>query len=298
MQRKMNRRGFCAAAAGAAMAANVLADDALEPSLKCRIYKAVKVSMIKGEMPLVEKFRLSKEVGFDGISLFAPDRFDLDEAIAAQKETGLMIHNVNNAMHWQVRLSDPDPKVRQEAFDALEATLRFAHGVGASSILLVVGKVTDPVDENHDQVWERSIDGIRKALPLASRVGVRILCENVGNGFCEDPQEWADYLDEIGDPWVGAFLDLGNHHSKRGADEWVRVLGERIVKLDVKGHNSQTGRNCNILEGDIDWAAVRRELIKLQFTGWATAEVQGGGRERLREVVQRMDQALGIVPEG
>lgn len=293
MPAEINRRTFGAAAAGTALAATRVFARAPGPA-KGRIYKAVKVSMVKGEMPLLEKFRMSKEAGFDGISLFAPDRFDLDEALVAQKETGLMIHNVNNAVHWRVRLSDPDPTVRQQALDALEAALRFAHDVGASSILLVVGKVTDPVHENHDQVWQRSIDGIRKALPLASKLGVRILCENVGNGFCEDPQQWADYLDEIGDPWVGAFLDLGNHHSKGGAHRWVRVLGERTVKLDVKGHDSKIGQNCNIFDGDIDWAAVRGELEKLQFTGWATAEVQGGGPERLREVAQRMDQALGI----
>lgn len=288
----IHRRSFCAAAAGAALAPSWLAAGAAERPSDRRIYNAVKVSMIKGDMPLIDKFRLSKEVGFEGISLFAPDRFDAEEAIAAQKQTGLMIHNVNDAVHWRVRLSDPDPKVREDALEALKATLEFAHQVGASSMLLVVGKVTDPEHENHDQVWQRSIDGIRKALPLASRLGVRILCENVGNGFCEDPQQWADYLDEIGDPWVGAFYDIGNHHSKGGADRWLRTLGERIVKLDVKGHDSEVGKNCNIFEGDIDWAAVRHELQKLDFTGWATAEVKGGGRERLREVVQRMDRAL------
>lgn len=295
MSREISRRSFCAAAAAAAAAPRLLAASDADAPFAGRIYKAVKVSMIQGDMPLVEKFRMSKEVGFDGISLFAPDRFDLQEAKDAQQQTGLLIHNVNNAVHWQVRLSDPDPAVREQALEALIATLRFAHGVGASSILLVVGKVTDPEHENHDQVWQRSIDGIRKALPLASRLGVRILCENVGNGFCEDPQQWADYLDEIGDPWVGAFYDIGNHHSKGGADRWARVLGERIVKLDVKGHDSTLRKNCNIFDGDIDWTAVRAELIKLQFTGWATAEVQGGGRERLREVAQRMDQALGTL---
>lgn len=289
----IHRRSFCAAAAGAAFAPGWLAATAAEGSSERRIYNAVKVSMIRGKMPLIDKFRLSKEVGFEGISLFAPDRFDAEEAIAARKATDLMIHNVNDAVHWRVRLSDADRKVREDALEALQATLRFAHRVGASSILLVVGKVTDAEHENHDQVWRRSIDGIGKALPLASRLGVRILCENVGNGFCEDPQQWADYLDEIGDPWVGAFMDLGNHHSKGGADQWVRTLGERIVKLDVKGHDSKVGKNCNVFEGDIDWSAVRRELHNLNFTGWATAEVQGGGRERLREVVQRMDRAMG-----
>ncbi len=294
----LTRRSFLATAAGAAMTVPAVASAAANAPtpgpFAGRIYKAVKGSMIQGEMPLLEKFRLSKEVGFDGITLFAPDREDLKEALEAQDKTGLMIHNINNAVHWKQRLSDPDPAVRQESLEALMAALRFAHAAGASSVLLVVGKVTDPEHENHDQVWERSIAGIRQAIPLAAKLGVRILCENVGNGFCETPQEWARYLDEIGDPWVGAFFDIGNHHSRGGAANWIRVLGERIVKLDVKGHDTTIGRNCNIFDGNLDWASVRDELAKLQFTGWATAEVKGGGRERLREVAERMDKALGI----
>lgn len=299
MNPQLTRRTFLAGAAGAAMTVPAIASAALRAQtpgpFAGRIYKAVKGTMIKGEMPLLEKFKLSKEAGFDGITLFAPDREDLQEALEAQDKTGLMIHNINNSAHWKQRLSDPDPAVRAESLEALQAALRFAHAVGASSVLQVVGKVTDPVSENHDQVRERSIAQIRKAVPLAAKLGVRILCENVGNGFCETPQQWAEYLDEIGDPWVGAFFDIGNHQSRGGAPDWVRALGERIVKLDVKGHDTTLGRNCNIFDGDIDWAAVRNELAALEFTGWATAEVKGGGQERLREVAQRMDEALGIV---
>ncbi len=294
MQPRLNRRAFCGAAAAALMAPGARGAPTTDRPFAGRIYKAVKVSMIRGDMPLLAKFRLAKEVGFEGISLFAPDRFDLREAIEARDATGLAVHNVNNAVHWRKRLSDPDPAVRAESLDATKRVIEFAHAVGASSILQVVGKVTDPEHENHEQVWQRSIAEIRKALPLAARLGVRILCENVGNGHCEDASRWAEYLDEIGSPWVGAFFDVGNHQEFGGADHWIRTLGTRIVKLDIKDHDSAAGRNCNLFEGDVDWARVRRQLLQLRFTGWATAEVQGGDRDRLREVAQRMDQALGL----
>ena len=76
------------------------------------------------------------------------------------------------------------------------------------------------------------------------------------------------------------------------------ALGTRIVKLDIKDHNSTVGRNCNLFEGDVDWGKVRDELAKLEFTGWATAEVQGGDGERLREVAQRMDRGWGCNGRG
>jgi hexulose-6-phosphate isomerase len=259
-----------------------------------RIYKAVKVTMIKGELSVYDKFRISKDVGFDGISLMGPDWFSVKDVIKAQDMTGLLVHNINDAHHWKVRLSDPDPSVRKQAIQDMRDTIQFASDTGADSILLVVGKVMDEVNENHDQVWERSTRAIFETLPLASRLGVRILLENVGNNFCITPDLWNKYIDQFASPWVGAFYDIGNHHSRGGADVWLRALGHRIVKLDVKGHHTDLKKNCDIFDGNIPWAKVRKEIERIQFTGWATAEVSGGDAERLRQVVERMDEALGI----
>lgn len=289
-----SRRSFIGAGAVAGVGAVLNSDVATSGAFTGKIYKAVKVTMIQGDMPLLDKFKLSQDAGFDGISLMAPGRFDLKEAIRAQDKTGLRIHNVNDAVHWQIRLSDPDPEAREKALEAMKDALKFAADCGADSILLVIGKVTDPKNENHEQVRDRSIAQIRKAIPLAARLGVRILCENVGNGFCPDAKQWAGYLDSFGSPWVGAFFDIGNHHGYGGAPHWIRTLGNRVVKIDVKDRNMDINKNCNLFEGHVDWGKVRAELAALNFTGWATAEVKGGGRERLREVVQRMDRALGI----
>jgi len=105
--------------------------------------------------------------------------------------------------HWKVRLSDPDPKVQDQAFGFLEQCLHESAAFGGDSVLLVPGRAGGE-NETHDHVWQRSIVGIRRTLPLASKLGVRILIENVWNGFCETPELLRDYLDEIISLWVGA----------------------------------------------------------------------------------------------
>ena len=258
------------------------------------IYKAVKVTMIQGDHSVYEKFRMSSEVGFDGISLMAPNWFEVKDVLQAQDKTGLRVHNVNDAKHWKVRLSDPDPAIRKQAVQDFRDTLQFASDTGADSILLVVGKVMDEKNENHAQVWERSTQAIFDTLPLASKLGVRILLENVGNGFCETPDLWNQYIDQFQTHWVGAFFDIGNHHSRGGATNWFRKLGPRIVKLDIKDHHSGRKKNCDLFDGDVNWSEIRQEINRIQFTGWATAEVSGGDKARLRQVAERMDRALGI----
>lgn len=266
-----------------------------------RIFKSIKFGMFQERISILEKFKLMKDMGYDGAELNSPGGENKEEALAASRETGLPIHGVVDSIHWNVRLSDPDPAVREKARQGLETALRETRFVGGSAVLLVPGSVTNPERENHDQVWSRSIEEIRKVLPLAAKLGVHILIENVWNRFLYDhdgpddqtAEKLATYIDEINSPWVGVYFDIGNHQKYGRPAAWIRTLGKRIVKLDVKDWGRSNGFS-KIGEGDVDWAEVRAALREIGFTGWATAEVQGGDRERIRDIAQRMDQALGL----
>ena len=258
-----------------------------------QIYKSLKWNMVRMDGSIIEKFTMLKELGYDGVELNSPDDVDKNEAFAASQQVGLPIEGIVNATHWRVRHSDPDPAVRAQARKNMQTALRDAKRVGADSVLLVPGRVTDPEKENHDQVWSRSIDDIRVLLPLAERLKVRILIENVGNGFCTTPVLFAQYLDEINSPWVGAHFDIGNHISQGPPAEWIRVLGSRIRKLDVKDRIKGSRDRVLIGDGEADWPEVRKALREIGYRGWAAAEVRGGDRERLAEVLQRMNQVLG-----
>ena len=259
--------------------------------------KAVKWSMVrlpKGADTVLDLFKTALAAGFDGITLTAPGKYDLAEVLDAQQKTGIPIHNINVANHWRVRLSDPDTAVRDAALRETMDALRYARAVGGSTILQVVGNAVDPANENAEQVWERSSAQLRRALPLAGELGVRIACENVGNGFCASIADWIQYLDSFESPLVGAFFDIGNHDRfDGGAPAWIRALGSRILKIDVKDHNHAARKNCALFEGDVDWPGVRAALHAVGYRGWATAEVPGGELEKLRLVAEGMDKALG-----
>lgn len=253
-----------------------------------RIYTANKGGGIgKTREEIVETLKKYRELGFDGIEASFPAVKDLEALKSAVREVDIPVHGMVGGVHWELRLSSPDENVRTQGREALEQALRNTREIGGSSVLLVPGKVTGD-EETHDDVWKRSIGEIRRALPVASRHGIRILIENVWNGFCEEPDQFRDYIDEIDSPWVGVYFDIGNVRKFGKPEDWIRVLGQRIVKLDVKDWG-QTNGFCRLGEGDVDWPAVRLALAEIQYTGWATRE---GKDNSLEDTSQLMDRLL------
>lgn len=293
----MQRRSFLFTSAATALAPGFLSAASSETPQSRRIRLALKYGMAElGDSP-AERFAALKELGYDGVELDSPGGPDKARALAASRETGLPVHGVVNSIHWRTRLSDPSAEVRADALAGLRTALRESHAVGGSSVLLVPGVVD--AETSHEQAWERSVSQIRKALPLAAKLGVHILIENVWNRmfYKEDggPDQSADdlaaYLDEIDSPWVGSYFDIGNHQRFGNPAEWIRTLGRRIVKLDVKDWGAEDGFG-EIGAGDVDWPEVRAALADIRYTGWATAEVAGGDKPRCAAILANMRRHL------
>jgi len=278
------------AAAGTVAATNLAAQDATPatgkgPSLEGRIFKAVKGGKKGGETPL-QFFERLKELGFDGV-----ESGNAGQAAAyaeATEKTGVMFHGLVCGWHWgATRLSSPDADARAKGLANMEKNIRDTYRLGGSAVLLVPGKVGG-ANETHEHVWDRSIAEVRKILPLASRLGIRILIETVWNGFCESPAVFRDYIDAFDSPWVGAYFDIGNMQKFAPAEEWIRTLGNRNVKLDIKDWGKKNGF-CRLGEGDVDWDKVRTALKEVGFSGWATRE---GRDKNLEDTSALIDQLL------
>lgn len=263
-----------------------------------RLYKSLKIGMIKVDGSLSEKFKAAKAAGFRGVEMNSPG-MDIEETRRAIEESGLPVDGTVGSTHWKIRHTSPDPATRAEALALLKQALRDTHAVGGHTCLLVVGKGEDgPADEIED----RSFENIRQAVPLAAELGVAIVIENVWNQMHYDhdgdSNQTADalarYVDRFNSPWVGMQFDIGNHWKYGAMGDWIRTLGKRIIKLDVKGFSRVQNKFTAIGEGDIDFADVRKALHEINYYGWVAAEVKGGDLTELKNVSRRMDRVFGL----
>jgi L-ribulose-5-phosphate 3-epimerase len=289
--------GAAVAAAGVAqMGAFGFAADKAPATKTAGMKKAVKYGMIQAGDTVKEKFQLLKDLGFDGVEMDSPSKLDRDEVLRARDEVGLPIHGVVDSVHWRDTLSHPDPAVRQRGLEGLQTALRDSKYYGGTTVLLVPAVVNKEV--SYADAYTRSQAEIRKALPLANELGIKIALENVWNNFLLSPLEEARYIDELDSPMVGAYFDVGNVLRYGWPEHWITTLGKRILKLDIKEFSRKKqndeglgkGFDVELLEGDCDWPAVMAALRQIGYSGWATAEIPGGGRDRLAAIAQRMDR--------
>lgn len=297
-RRRFLQTSAAAAAAGAAVPA--LAQDSDAVDLNGRIFKTLKIGMVRVEGSLTDKFKAAKEAGFGAIELNAPG-INVEETKTAIAESGLPVDGSVNSGHWQVRHTDPDPEVRAKALESLKEGIRQTHAVGGHTILLVVGHGKDGPEE---EIWPRSVENISKAIPLAAEMGVAIAIENVWNSFGYDhdnigdrtqtAEKWAKYVDDFSSPWVGMQYDIGNHWKYGPSGDHIRTLGKRVLKLDIKGYSRAQEGWAHISKGDIDNVDVCKALYEINFHGWCAAEVGGGDLTRLKEISANMDAFFGL----
>jgi L-ribulose-5-phosphate 3-epimerase len=258
--------------------------------------KSLYMEMLPKQMTTLEKFKLAVDVGFEGIEVpTAASPKQAEEFREASAKSGLKIHSVMNQAHWEYPLSSADPEVVKKSVAGMETSIRNAKMFGASVVLLVPA-VVDAKTMYRD-AYSRSQKIIReRLLPLAQEQKIIIGIEEVWNKFLLSPLEFAAYVDSFQSPWVQAYFDVGNILLYGYPQDWIRTLGKRIVKIHVKDfHMDQKEERFywrNLGDGDVDWPEVRKALGEIGYDGYISAEIDGGDRAYLKDVVGRLERII------
>jgi len=175
----MKRRNFLKYTAAATVGTDLLR--LLTPA-RCaqegaKLKKALQLGMLPSKLANLEKFKLARKCGFEGIE--ASPMGDLQAA----RELGKLARQANVPIHsivyggWHAPFSDPNPEVIKKGLRGMETALRSAEAMGADTVLLVPAVVRENV--GYADAYKRSQEHIRKLLPLAEEMRVVIAVENV-----------------------------------------------------------------------------------------------------------------------
>ena len=264
--------------------------------------KGLGLGMISGDLSLSDKFKLAKDLGFDGVELNSPVDFSMDEIMKAKSDSGVETPTVVNKDHWSMPLSDPDPEVRKKCIASVAKSLEDIKELGGDTVLVVPGVVNEKV--SYEEAYITSQNSIRELIPYAEKTGMQIGLENVWNNFLISPVEAKRYIDEINHPLVGWYFDIGNVLRYGWPEHWIKTLNHRIMKLHIKEFSRELmnsaglweGFNVDLLKGDNNWPVVMKAVTEINHQGgWLIAEVPGGDRNHLKRISEQMDEIVSYL---
>lgn len=295
----IDRRDFLAKGASAialaAAASSVAPGSKVSAAPKRNLRKSLKFGMVTSKGPngerlsVEDRLRIALDAGFESVepnTLF--DSGQVKALGAAADKLKIKVDAIICSTHWSDPLSDPDPAVFEKTMAGMRKSIENAKALGGDMVLLVPAVVNPKV--RYADAYTRSVERVKRLAEDAERAGITIGIENVWNKFLLSPIEAKQYIDDIDSARVKFWFDVGNVVLFGYPQDWIRTLGPRIARVDVKDFDSKTKSFVPLRDGSVDWPEVMRAFDEIGYEGYFAAEVQGGDLAYLKEYVsERMD---------
>lgn len=263
---------------------------------------------LEAERPIVEAMQEAKDSGFDAIELCVASQGVLtqdttqaqcEDIAASADKIGIEISSVASGESWTCSPTANDPEVRKRIVDFTCKALHVTKWLGTDAYLFVPGAVDvfflpDAEVVPYDVCYERASEAVKQILPTAAETGVTIGIENVWNKFLLSPLEMRDFIDGFGSDSVGCYFDVGNVLLTGFPDQWIRILGKRIERIHIKDFKLSVGTVegfVDLLEGDVDFVAVREALVEIGYDSYVTGELipfEPGRPEKTAQAMRRI----------
>lgn len=273
---------------------------------------------LDGSKSVAEAIKETKNAGYDAIELTLGDagditmestQADMEKIRKTADEVGLKIAAVATGLFWGCSLTANDPAVRDQAKKNAVKEIEIASWLGADAVLVIPGAVDvfflpDAEIIPYEVCYQRAQEAIKELVSVAEKHGVKIGCENVWNKFLLSPLEMRDFVDSIGSDFVGVYFDVGNAVLTGFPEDWINILGKRIVRVHLKdfksaGFDGSVGAVdgfCDLTEGDINWPNVVAALKNAGYDSYLTAEMIPPTSNITREnVIQRASDAISKI---
>ena len=267
---------------------------------------------LEGHCAIEEAFQLAKKAGFEALELaIGPEGLltpETDKATCLEykkiaEDSGLAAETLASGMSWALPPTHPDPAVRAKSIEIHTKALQRAAWLGCEAMLFVPGAVVIPGEPDYKPVrYDLAVERARHAVielgEVAADLGVQLAVENVWNGLFYSPLEFAGFIDEIGNPAVGIYFDIGNIlNHQQWPPHWIALLNDRIVRVHLKDFQLENGTLagfCDLSKGDIPWKETIQALRDIGYNRTLTAEMMPPAPGLLERTAVAMNEILAL----
>jgi D-psicose/D-tagatose/L-ribulose 3-epimerase len=230
------------------------------------------------EIGTAEGVRLTKEIGFDTIDIFA-DPLDIDIQERKLIKDACREHELPIVSVCCVALgiADFNPAVRHFHLDRVLHYLDFCYELEAKNLLLVLGEyiwqqeVIAPKDQ-----WNWAVEQGRAIGDYAASLGleVAIELEPFKLSIVNHADKMVDYLDQVNHTAVKANLDISHLHLSNSPPASIHNLKGRIAHVHVSDCDGLKHGDLPPGRGVVDFAPYFKEVKNVGFDGTISIELE------------------------
>jgi hexulose-6-phosphate isomerase len=251
--------------------------------------KSINAWTVDAKSGFEETFKAVKEAGFEGIELNIDRNGHSAHSITLEKGTdlgalaelsrsrALPVVSISTSLGGNSGAGDRES--RRRVHQVIRRQIECARALDAGAILSVPGGTSDELSIR--EAHRNSLECYREIGEEIAASGIDVCLEQVWNGFFTSPFDMARFIDELENPSIGAYFDVGNVMAFSWPEYWIEILGSRIRRVHVKnfkrsGGLFQGGSWVNLDKGDLRWHKVIPALRQAGFDGYLTAETSIG----------------------
>lgn len=225
------------------------------------------------ELPMFEIFKIIKQAGFDGITLWWDDEFgDIgyrDNPELARK-AGLSVENIHTPFNRinDIWLDNIDGDNLTEYFSQLVSECA-EYGIPTMVMHTSSGNNTPPFNL-------LGLDRIKRIIDKAEKYNINVAFENMRKF------EYLEYiLNNIDSSRAGFCYDSGHHNYWSPNCDLLTQFGSRLMALHLHDNNRVEDQHLLPFDGTIDWVTTMHRIKQYGYSGSVTLEVENVGYENL-----------------
>lgn len=224
-------------------------------------------------MPKKERYRLIKEAGFGGVTVwwgndFGDEDFRLNPKDA--RDAGLVVENMHapfsGVNNFWVDGIDGDALLEKFLQIVDDCAV---HSIPAMVVHLSSGYTPPPCNE-------LGLDRVKKIIYKAEECGVNVAFENLGT------TKHLEYvLENVMSSRAGFCYDSGHHNCWAISEDFMGKYGSRLMALHLHDNDGTGDQHLLPFDGTCDWPVIMSDIAKTGYTGSVALEAINIGYERI-----------------
>lgn len=232
---------------------------------------------MNNKFSLEEKILIAKQAGFDFMEFSVDEtperlaRLDWTDKEIADAQNLLVKHEFNfNSMtlsgHRKFPFGSHDPEVRKKAMEIMEKAIILAKKLGIRTVQLAGYDVY--YEQSDEQTQAFFLEGIKKAVHLASKYSVMLAFEIMDTQFMGTNSRALNWVNKVNSPYLGIYPDLGNIYQWAKREDLFNefeLSAHKLIAFHFKDTIPGKFRDIPFGEGTVDLTYMLKILKNLKL---------------------------------